>query len=378
MTLTEYSNDQVRGNGQSLLFLFVLSFALPAARAQTGDNVLLVVNRNAAVSAAVADYYRPRRSVPVENICYIETSPVEEISWQVYEEQIERPIGECLKKGELQEKILYIVTTLGVPLKVSGQGGGMTADYASVDSELALLYAKLRGARFQRSGAVTNPFFEKRDAPFRHPTYPIYLVTRLAAWNLNDVKAMIDRSLMARNRGKFVIDLRGPVNDKGNSWLRTAAILLPRDRVTLDETSQILYRQRGVIGYASWGSNDGNRKERWMGFDWLPGAIVVDYVSTNARTLVKPPDNWNWTTGPFEGWQQNLITDYIHEGATGAAGNVYEPYLETIARPDYLLPAWYSGRNLAESYYLSLPALSWQAVILGDPLCSLGKPQAAE
>lgn len=362
----------------SLLFVLVLPFAIPSARAQTGDNVLLVVNRSSAASRAVADYYRPRRSVPVQNICYIETAPVEEISWQVYQDEIERPIGECLKKGDLQEKVLYIVTTLGVPLKVSGQGGGMTADYASVDSELTLLYAKLRGAAFQRAGAVTNPFFEKRDAPFRHPTYPIYLVTRLAAWDLNDVKAMIDRSLLARNRGRFVIDLKGPINDKGNNWLRTAAILLPRDRVVLDETTQILYRQRNVIGYASWGSNDPNRKERWMGFDWLPGAIVVDYVSTNARTLNKPPENWSWTTGPFEGWQQNLITDYIHEGATGAAGNVYEPYLETIARPDYLLPAWHSGRNLAESYYLSMPALSWQTVILGDPLCSLGKAQTGE
>jgi hypothetical protein len=27
--------------------------------------------------------------------------------------------------------------------------------------------------------------------------------------------------------------------------------------------------------------------------------------------------------------------------------------------PDVLLPAYYSGRNLAESYYLSIPALSW-------------------
>jgi len=38
------------------------------------------------------------------------------------------------------------------------------------------------------------------------------------------------------------------------------------------------------------------------------------------------------------------------------------------------LPAWYQGRNLADSYYLALPYLSWQGVVLGDPLCSLGKP----
>jgi hypothetical protein len=38
------------------------------------------------------------------------------------------------------------------------------------------------------------------------------------------------------------------------------------------------------------------------------------------------------------------------------------------------LPAYYHGRNLAESYYVSVNWLSWQGVVFGDPLCSLGKP----
>jgi hypothetical protein len=43
-------------------------------------------------------------------------------------------------------------------------------------------------------------------------------------------------------------------------------------------------------------------------------------------------------------------------------------------RPDYLLPAWLDGRNLAESFYLGMPFVSWQGVVLGDPLASLGTP----
>jgi uncharacterized protein (TIGR03790 family) len=69
-----------------------------------------------------------------------------------------------------------------------------------------------------------------------------------------------------------------------------------------------------------------------------------------------------------------LSADVIHEGASGASGNVYEPYLNACARPEYVLPAYFDGRNLAESFYMGLPALSWMGVILGDPLCSLGKP----
>jgi uncharacterized protein (TIGR03790 family) len=97
------------------------------------------------------------------------------------------------------------------------------------------------------------------------------------------------------------------------------------------------------------------------------------------RTLKRPPDDWAYTTWQdhehqWAGSPQSLTADLIHEGATGASGNVYEPYLAACARPDYVLPAYFEGRNLAESFYLGISFLSWQTVILGDPLCSLGNP----
>src|SRR5262249_15784550 len=157
----------------------------------------------------------------------------------------------CLKTQNLQETILYIVTTLGVPLKVDGAGRGMGTEYASVDSELALLYGKLKGQEYRRAGWIVNPFYAKRDAPFRHPQFPISLVTRLSAYNVSDVKAMIDRSLAAHNRGKFVLDLSSSDDKEGNNWLRTASLVLPQDRLVLDESTRVLYDQREVIGYGA-------------------------------------------------------------------------------------------------------------------------------
>ena len=354
--------------------LFALCFCL---HAQTGENVLLVVNRNVPLSRQIADYYRPRRSVPLKNVCTIETTGEEEIQWGIYEQQIERPIGDCLKRAGLVEKVLYIVTTMGVPLKVDGPGARELSERASVDSELALLYGKLHGQRYARMGGVANPFFMRRDSPFQHPAYPIYLVTRLAAYDLADVQAMIDRSLGARNRGKFVIDLQSAKDEPGNDWLRTAAMLLPARRVVLDETTRPVYNQTDVIGYASWGSNDVNRTQRLLHFQWLPGAIAAEFVSTSARTFQRPPDTWTpnniWEDRSryFAGSPQGLVADLIHQGASGASGNTYEPFLDACVRPDYLLPAYQQGRNLAESYYLSLVYLSWQSVIVGDPLCAL-------
>jgi len=170
-----------------------------------------------------------------------------------------------------------------------------------------------------------------------------------------------------------VIDVQDGGDASGDRWLREAAQALPKDRVVLDDSPGVLYNQSDVIGYASWGSNDAHRKERHLGFHWLAGAIATEYVSTNARTFARPPDNW--TLGmPFAGSGQTLTADYIHDGATGASGHVFEPYLAFTPRPNILFPAYYRGRNLAESYYLAIPALSWMNVVIGDPLCALGPP----
>ena len=365
--------------------LLATAFAACGAAAeipvQSPATILLVVNDNSPLSREIGEYYARRRGVPPQNICHIKASTSEEISREDYDRQIALPLGAYLHKNGLQESIYYILTTAGVPLKISGAGEGMNSSAASVDSELALLYSDLRsGKPHPVDGSVPNPFFGKRDRAFSHPEYPIYLVTRLAAYDFDGVKGMIDRCFAATNRGKFVLDLRGPDDESGNDWLRNAAILLPKDRVVLEETTEPVYGQTDVIGYASWGSNDRHHERRFPGFHWLPGGIVTEYVSTDGRTFVKPPDSWtpsmDWIHPPawFAGSPQSMLADYILEGATGGSGHVYEPYLGMTPRPDLLLPAYYSGRNLAESYYLAIPGLSWQNIVVGDPLCSLGPP----
>src|SRR5207249_3573716 len=114
-----------------------------------------------------------------------------------------------------------------------------------------------------------NPFFRQRNSPFRHPQIPMYMVTRLAGYDMTDLKSLVDRALIARNTGKFVIDVRADNNTSGNQWLRAAALLLPKDRLILDDTAKVLTGMKDVIGYASWGSNDPDRKERFLKFQWL-------------------------------------------------------------------------------------------------------------
>ena len=291
---------------QRLALLFGLAALLCA---QTPENVLVVVNRGSALSQQIGQYYAARRYIPAVNICRLNTKPDEEISRDSYDAQVAKPIGAYLRGHRLIEQILYIVTTDGVPLKIRGNTG-LAGDAASVDSELTLLYSDLHGHAHTIPGGIANPFFRKVYFQFRHPDFPIYLVTRLAGFNFDDVRGIIDRAEAARNRGNFVIDLKARDNTQGNGWLLEAAQALPRDRVVLDRSAGVLYNQADVIGYASWGSNDPARKQRHLGFRWLPGAIMTEYVSTDGRSFARPPDSWKLGVSlpkfPFDGSAQSL------------------------------------------------------------------------
>jgi uncharacterized protein (TIGR03790 family) len=359
------------------LFSIIACFGYSiAAQAQTADQVLVVVNRKSLASREIGQYYMRKRGVPAINLCMIDTTADELISREIYIKEVESPIGKFLENNHLREKILYIATTFGVPLKITGDNGQMRNTGASVDSELTVLYQRLHGVNVPLPGPVPNPFFRQRDAPFRHPQFPMYLVTRLAAYNMPEMKGLVDRALDARNTGTFVIDARANEDTPGNEWLRTAALLLPKDRVVEDETAKVIENRKDVIGYASWGSNDSDRKHRFVHFNWLPGAIATEFVSTNGRTFKRPPEtweigSWNEKSTWFEGSPQTLTADYIHEGATGASGQVDEPYLAFCPRPEFVLPAYYSGRTLAESFYMGIPGLSWMNIVIGDPLARL-------
>ena len=351
--------------------------------AQSVANVLLVVNDASKLSRDIGRYYAGKRGVPPLNVCHIRTIETETIAREQYDREISAKIAACLVRNNLTERIFYLVTTAGTPLRIGPTASGgaeMEVDNAAVDSELALLYSDIKqGHSHAIKGPFLNPFFGQRDAKFSHAQFPIYLVTRLAAYDLAGVIALIDRGMHAANQGSFVIDLKSADSREGNSWLRQAANMLPKDRVILDASDNVLYDQTAVIAYAGWGSNDPHRHRRFLGFHWLPGAIATEFVSTNARTFQRPPANWNisdWSkkTLWFAGAPQTLTADYLLEGATAATGHVDEPYLAMTPHPEYLLPAYYAGRNLAESYYMSIRSLSWQNIVIGDPLCSLGPP----
>jgi uncharacterized protein (TIGR03790 family) len=354
------------------------------AAAQSSANVLLVINTASADSDAVGRHYVSRRAVPSENVCLLVSPTTESITRAVYEAQIERPIWNCISSARAHDQILYIVLTKGIPIRVTGSGG-RNGTTASVDSELTLLYRKHTGRVVPVSGFVPNPYFAGTASidsikPFAHDRYDIYLVTRLDGYSSRDVETLIDKGAAPARDGRFVLDERGALIDSGgDSWLRTAAQRLRAqglgDRVVLDESTKVLTQQSKVQGYYSWGSNDPAIHQRHFDLEFVPGALAAEFVSTDGRTFKEPPPTWlpaNDATREsiYAGSHQSLIADFIHDGVTGAAGHVDEPYLDGTIRPEILFPAYVSGRNLAEAFYAAMPYLSWQTIVIGDPLCA--------
>jgi uncharacterized protein (TIGR03790 family) len=354
------------------------------AEAQSTANVLLVVNNSSAASGTIAKYYAERRGVPQDNICSITTPVAESIARDAYQRQIEQPIWLCMAALRAQDRILYIVLTKDVPIRISGTGG-RSGTNASVDSELTLLYRRRTGQAAPVAGFVPNPYYAAAAPvanikPFTHESQDIYLVTRLDGYSVPDVLKLIDRAAAPVKDGRFVLDERAALVDSGGDrWLRLAADRLREqglgDRVELDESTKVVTKESNVLGYYSWGSNDPAINVRDFELQFVPGAIAGMFVSTDGRTFKEPPPTWRPSNdgrreSVFAGSHQSLMGDLIRAGVTGVAGHVDEPFLDATIRPEVLFPAYASGRNLAESYYAAMPYLSWQTIIVGDPLCA--------
>ena len=369
--------------------LGVAALVAPAA-ALDARSVLVVANADRPGSVALADAYALARSVPADQVLRLHAGDAgDEIGRAEYERRIEAPLARWFDRSGAHDRILCIVLAKGFPLRVAGSAG-RGGTLASVDSELALLYRKITGRPVPPAGPLPNPYFlgEAPIAsarPFSHEAHDIFLVTRLDGFTEADVRALIDRGVAAgpTPAGRVVLDLKAEA-DPANDWLRAAAVRLSAqgvsgDRVVLDAGPGVVAGERGVIGYASWGSTDPEFRRRRPDLDFLPGAVATMFVGTDGRTFTPPPEGWTvaaWADRAsfYAGSPESLAGDLVAAGVSGVAAHVAEPYLDGSVRPEILLPAYLAGFTLAEAFHLALPHLSWRTLVVGDPLATVAPP----
>lgn len=377
--------------------VLALGWAATPARAQAAGGTLLVVNAASEASVQVGDHYARLRGIAEPDVLRVPMPVAEQVTRDQYVRAIETPIARWFARQVAHDRVLVIVLAKGVPLRVAGTTGRQ-GTVASVDSELALLYRKMTGRPVAPGGPVPNPYFLgdrplAQARPFSRADHDIFLVTRLEGFTVDDAKALAARGVEASARGaaglaagRVALDMKAAIDDPGNEWLRSTSARLGEmglaDRVLLETTSTVVRDAQDLLGYYAWGSNDPSMKERAPAIGFVPGAVAGQFVSSDARTFVEPPADWKlgtWENAAsyYAGSPQSLTGDLVRAGVTGVSGQVAEPYLDAAVRPDILFPAYLAGLTLAEAYYLALPSLSWQTVIVGDPLARVAPPRAA-
>jgi len=384
---------------------------LPNCQPKPRPDVLVLVNGQSPLSVATGAYYRQRRGIPEANVVTLDVplgdpalgaTNQETVSQARFDSDIREPLEDFLVANDLVDSIRILVLAPGIPHRVSPGSCPLDSYYlrdcarASVDAELAVLFSDLVGAGgLGQNGEAANPYFGS-DQPFAdwraaHPEAPLrYLVARLAGYQTpvdvatgvpSDVKGLIDRANAATAGAAALIDedpSRPAALAPGNHvMLNPAAGALGALGVALqhDQTNSFVSDAPGILLYGSWGSNDGHDAgapfygliggKRYPG-TFLPRAIAVDIVSTNARSFVHPPS-----------YGQSLVADLVRLGVAGAAGNAFEPLLSGVARPDLLFHAYLRGAPAIEAHYRSVPYLSWMNVWVGDPLMAWPTPPAA-
>lgn len=358
-------------------------WAAPPVLAQSPENVAVVINDNSPDSQRIGEHYARTRALPAANVLRIRVPPGETVERSVYVSNIEAPIAAAIGRAGLQDRLLYLVLTKGVPLRISGTTG-LRGTLASVDSELTLLYRRMSGQAVPPGGKIDNPYFlgsrELREAlPFSHREHDIYLVTRIDAFTVDQALSLVDRAQAPSRDGQIVLDQRdGDTTQPGNRWIAETARRLTEQgheaRIMLDATAKPARSESAALGYYAWGASDPEQRRRTTGMTFTPGAIAATLASANARTFVPPSDDWipSGSSAPatfFAGSAETLAGDLIRDGITGVSGQVDEPYVMGAVRPEILFPAYLAGFNLAEAFYLATPTLSWTTIVVGDPLC---------
>lgn len=221
------------------------------------SDVMVIRNLNSPISMEIADYFIKERRIPPKNVCNVSTSNVEVISRATFE-NLRSQIENYMMSNGIVDSINFIVTTKGVPLKISDSPWTKSA---SVDSELALIN-DIYAPNIGNDGWFMNPYFNS-SKPFSHTAYHIYIVTRLTAFTVEEAKGLVDKATRAIGRkGRFILDV-DPARDNGgykvgNDWMRAAYSMLRTKGfdVFLDENDTFLDSEGNVSGYTSWGSND--------------------------------------------------------------------------------------------------------------------------
>lgn len=352
------------------------------------DQVVVLANSDAPDSVAIARHYAEVRGVPPANIIALRMPVAETISWREFVATVWQPLeDELVKRGWIDaiamdlfdevgrrkyavsgHRIAALVVCRGVPLRIAHdpslykEVGSWTnhpefrTNQGAVDSELSLLAS----TDYPINASLPNPLF-MNEHPSEYALSQVVKVSRLDGPTADEAMHLVDLALQAERHGllgRAYVDIAGP-HENGDRWLEAAASQIAALGFDLSvshgpATVTASARIDAPALYFGWYTADLNGPFTLPGFHFPPGAIAVHIHSFSAHTMRSPTEGW---CGPL-----------VARGVTATVGNVFEPYLEYLHRPDLLMKALAHGDTLVDAAYYALPVLSWQSIVIGDPL----------
>jgi len=101
------------------------------------------------------------------------------------------------------------------------------------------------------------------------------------------------------------------------------------------------------------------RRQYPASFNWVSMGVYNTLESFNARAFGTNDSLFN----------QSQAGEAIAAGATFAIGHAWEPFSQTAADSEFIVRRFLLGtQSWAEAAWASIPVLSWQQVVIGDPL----------
>jgi uncharacterized protein (TIGR03790 family) len=378
------------------VFASLALFVFPLARADKSDTsahalpvVAILANAADPGSMELARHYAAARGLSDSSIIALPLSTEERITWAEFVATLWNPlVRESIARGWLVasasdaldpagrlrvvsagHRLDALVICRGVPLGVLHDPALFDASTnplaaqpklqtngASVDSELVLLAADNPPI----AALVPNPVFG-RDQLSSILLEQVLPVGRLDGPSLADAKGLVDRAIEAERlglAGRAYVDIGGP-HAQGDEWLAECAaeLIALGFETDIDRARPAMpthARFDAPVLYFGWYQSNLSGPFSAPGFRFPVGAVALHIHSFSASTLRSTSRGWS---GPL-----------VARGVTATVGNVAEPYLEFTHQPHLLLRALARGETLGRAALYSIRALSWQNIVIGDPL----------